>query len=92
MLAHAPIHGHASGQPTKRVGLLPTLPLQVRENFQRFSGQELACIAWALRRFGYSAEHNAVFYMLQRQVGCACMAVLWGSGVWGLRTGRADLT
>lgn len=41
---------------------------QVREKFADFTGQELACIAWALRRFGYSAEHNAVFYMLQRQV------------------------
>jgi hypothetical protein len=42
--------------------------LQVREKFHAFSGQELACIAWALRQFGYAPEHNAVFYMLERQV------------------------
>jgi hypothetical protein len=49
--------------------------LQVREKFHAFSGQELACIAWALRRFGYAPEHNAVFYMLERQVGAARSAV-----------------
>ncbi len=27
---------------------------QVRENFDSFTGQELACVAWALRRFGYT--------------------------------------
>ena len=40
---------------------------QVREKFEDFSGQELACIAWALRRFGYNKDQNAVFYMLERQ-------------------------
>jgi hypothetical protein len=48
-----------------------SLSSQVREKFNDFSGQELACIAWALRRFGYTHEHNAVFYMLQRQVRVA---------------------
>jgi hypothetical protein len=41
--------------------------IQVRENFDSFSGQELACVAWALRRFGYTGEANAVIYMMERQ-------------------------
>ena len=39
----------------------------MREKFAEFNGQELACIAWALRRFGYTGDANAVFYMLERQ-------------------------
>jgi hypothetical protein len=41
--------------------------LQVRAKFLDFTGHELACVAWSLRRFGYSTRDNAVFYMLQKQ-------------------------
>ena len=45
---------------------------QVREKFDEFSGQEIACVAWALGRCGGHAsrvggEHNAVFHMLEQQ-------------------------
>ena len=40
---------------------------QVRAKFLDFTGHELACVAWSLRRFGYSTRNNAVFYMLQKQ-------------------------
>ncbi len=53
---------------------------QVREKFWEFSGQELACIAWALRRFGAAPEHNAVFYMLQRQVRGGAQGLGGGKG------------
>ncbi len=56
--------------------------VQVREKFSVFSGQELACIAWALRRFGAAPEHNAVFYMLERQVrrwACCAAAGAWAA-------------
>ena len=43
--------------------------LQVRAKFLDFTGHELACVAWSLRRFGYSTRDNAVFYMLQKQQG-----------------------
>lgn len=42
-------------------------PTQVRQKFTEFSGHELACVAWSLRRFGYTTEDNAVFYLLEKQ-------------------------
>lgn len=40
---------------------------QVREKFAQFTGQEVVCVEWALRRWGYQGEDNAVLYMLKRQ-------------------------
>jgi hypothetical protein len=66
--------------------------VQVREKFPSFTAVELACIAWALRRFGSTSEHNAVFYMLQRQVwhfparvasnGHACLLHPHSAALW----------
>ena len=40
---------------------------QVREKFSQFTGHEVICVEWALRRWGYQGEDNAVLYMLKRQ-------------------------
>jgi hypothetical protein len=57
-------------RPSRRHDV-PTCPplrtVQVRAKFLDFTGHELACVAWSLRRFGYSTRDNAVFYMLQKQ-------------------------
>eukprot|EP00798_Chlamydomonas_sp_ICE-L_P022435 gene22435-29547_t len=40
---------------------------QIWERFEDFTGKELAALAWALRKFGYSREQSAVFHMLECQ-------------------------
>jgi len=41
--------------------------VQLREKFDQLSSQELACVAWALQRFGHTGSDNPIFYLLEKQ-------------------------